>query len=228
MRLSVSLMVLAASGCATDPAAPGSSENELEATLEQLAAESNSAGDADAAAGFSDGLLAVRLGVRPTELVVEVAGAPARYRAIVTGIVHQNRAGADVLRRTLLAWQGDPRPEAVLQVSSQSDAGSFGFPTDVASAADPARPARGTWVNLARRHTFVATSGSAAIALTSTGEECPSLPADTRLRCAMARYDVAIDGVFHRLPRRDSRAPDQLTRIEIKASGGVAGIVITR
>ena len=85
--------------CSTDPAAPDASVPELEATLEQLAAEANSAGDVDAAAAFGDGLLAVRLGVRPTELEVTVAGQSARYRAIVTGVAHTLDDGTTVIRR---------------------------------------------------------------------------------------------------------------------------------
>ena len=127
-----------------------------------------------------------------------------------------------------MAWRGEPRPEAILQVTSFSDEAAFGFPSDLIAQADPVGRARGTWVNLARGHTFVGTSGPASVALVSIGEECPSLPGDTRIRCAVARYDVSIDGVFHLLPRRDARQTDQRTRIEISADGGVAGVVVTR
>ena len=214
--------------CSSDAVGPDSAVPELEATLEQLAAEANSAGDVDAASAFGDGLLAVRLGVRPTELAVTVAGEPARYQAIVTGVAHSLDDGRIVIRRSLLAWRGEPRPQAILQVTSFSDEAAFGFPSDLRAEVAPVGRARGTWVNLARGHTFVGTSGPASVALVSTGEECPSLPRDTRIRCAVARYDVSIDGVFHLLPRRDARQTDQTTRIEISADGGVAGVVVTR
>jgi hypothetical protein len=216
------------SACSSDPAAPDTPELELEATLEQLAAEANSAGDVDAAAAFGDGLLAIRLGVRPTELEVTVAGQSARYHAIVTGVAQLADDGTTIIRRSLVAWLGRPRPEAILQVTSLSDESAFGFPSDLAVPAAPVGRARGTWVNLPRGHTFVGTSGPASVALVSIGDQCPALPPDSRLRCAVARYEVSIDGVFHLLPRRDARHADQTTRIEISAAGGVAGVVVTR
>ena len=226
LGFSAALGFLAA--CASDPAGPDAPVPELEATLEQLAAEANSAGDLDAAAAFGDGLLAVRLGVRPSELAVIVAGQSARYHAIVTGVAQTRDDGSIVIRRSLVAWLGRPRPEAILQVTSFSDEAVFGYPSDLTGDAAPVGRARGTWVNLVRGHTFVGTSGPASVALVSTGEECPALPRDTRIRCAVARYDVSIDGVFHLLPRRDARTTDQTTRIEISAEGGVAGVVVTR
>ncbi|HEX9893076.1 MAG TPA: hypothetical protein VGA78_04095 [Gemmatimonadales bacterium] len=228
-RLGVSALILALGACGEGPAAPESqSDLPLEASLEQMAAEANNAGDVDAAVAFSDGLLAIRLGVRPTELSVKVGDKSERYLAIVTGVAHTTADGAILLRRSLVAWAGDPRPTALLQVTSFSDNAVFGYPSDLATRADPVGRARGTWVNLVRGHTFVATSGRASIALASTGEACPNLPADSRLRCAVARYDVGIDGVFHQLRQRNARQADHASRIEISTEGGVAGVVITR
>jgi hypothetical protein len=219
-------LVSLAAGCTGEPVAPLGTDIELEATLEQLAAEANTAGDVDAAAAFGDGLLAVRLGVRPSELDVTVDGETSTYRAIVTGVAHA-RGDVVLLRRSLIAWTGD-RPRAVLQVTSMSDEAAFGYPADVVTREDPVGRARGTWVHLGRRQTFVATSGSAAQALASTGDPCPNLPDDARLRCVVARYDVAVSGVFHLLPQRDARQADLRTRVEIRTAGGVAGVMVSR
>jgi len=60
-RLGVSALILALGACGEGPAAPESqSDLPLEASLEQMAAEANNAGDVDAAVAFSDGLLAIR------------------------------------------------------------------------------------------------------------------------------------------------------------------------
>jgi len=220
-------LVSLAAGCAGEPAAPSDVDVEIEATLEELAAEANSAGDVDAAAAFSDGLLAVRLGVRPSALDVTVNGETSTYRAIVTGVAHVTEDGVLLRRRSLIAWLDD-RPRAVLQVTALSDEAEFGYPSDVVSREDLAGRARGTWIHRGRRQTFVATSGSAALALASTDDPCPNLPDDARLRCVVASYDVAVSGVFHLLPRRDAREADQRTQVEIRTGGGVAGVVVSR
>jgi len=225
--LGTGILVSMLAGCSDGPAAPADTEVELEVLLEQLVAEANSAGDVDAATAFGDGLRAVRLGVRPSELDVTVNGEAATYLAIVTGIVHETRSGETLLRRSLIAWLGD-RPRAVLQVTSLSDQAAFGYPTDLVTRDDPVGRARGTWVNRARQQLFVATSGDASLVLASTGDTCPNLPDDPRFRCVVARYDVAMSGVFHLLRQRDAREADVRERVEIRTAGGVAGVVVSR
>lgn len=225
--LGTGILVSMLAGCGDGPAAPADGEVELEVLLEQLVAEANSAGDVDAATAFGDGLRAVRLGVRPTELDVAVNGEPATYLAIVTGVAHQTRSGETLLRRSLIAWLGD-RPRAVLQVTSLSDEAAFGYPTDLVTRDDPVGRARGTWVNRVRRQLFVATSGDASLVLASTGDACPNLPDDPSFRCVVARYDVAVSGVFHFLEQRDAREVDVRERVEIRTAGGVAGVVVSR
>jgi hypothetical protein len=225
--LGAGILVSLLAGCTGDPAAPADGEGELEGLLAQLVAEANSAGDVDAAAAFGDGLRAVRLGVRPSELPVTVNGETSTYRAIVTGVSQETRDGGTVLRRSLIAWSGE-RPRAVLQVTSFSDQAEFGYPADVLTREDRMGRARGTWVNRAREVTFVATSGTASLVLGSTGEQCPNLPEDPEFRCVVARYQVAVGGVFHLLPQRDSREVDPRTAVEIRAAGGVAGVVVSR
>lgn len=220
--LLVSLLV----GCAGEPVSPAD-DVDVEVVLEELQAEANSVGDVDAAAAFGDGLRAVRLGVAPSELEVTVEGETSAYLAIVTGIMHETRSGETLLRRSLIAWSGD-RPRAVLQVTALADEAAFGYPADVMTREDRLGRARGTWVHRARRVMFVATSGTAALVLGSTGDPCPNLPDDARFSCEVARWDVAVEGVFHLLLRRDAREVDPDTKIEIRAAGGVAGIVVSR
>jgi hypothetical protein len=212
-------------GCGDGPADPGPEPLAPEVALELLAAEANRDGDVDAASGFSGGALALRMGVRPSEIAVQLDGRTVRYLALVAGIARQLRNGDVVLQRTLIAWTGDPHPTAVLQVSLVSDQGVFGFPSDLASAADPRGRARGTWVNLRERLRFVATAGGAGIQLASTGAPCEGTLAD--LRCVEARYDVRVNGVFHALLRRDGVETDASRRLEIQtAADGVNGVLV--
>lgn len=225
--LGTGILVSLLTGCTGEPAAPATNEVELEVLLEQLAAEANGAGDVDAAAAFGDCLRAVRLGVQPGELEVVVDGETSTYLAIVTGVAQETRDGRTLLRRSLIAWLGD-RPRALLQVTSLSDEAAFGYPADVVSRDDPVGRARGTWLHRGRRQTFVATSGTASLVLESTGDPCPNLTDDARFRCVVARYEVAVGGVFHLLPRRDAREADLRTRVEIRTAGGVPGVVVSR
>jgi len=223
-RLSAALLLLAA--CEDGPTQPVEQDLAPELALDQLAAEANSAGDADAADAFSAGAYAVRLGLQPTEIAVQIAGETIRYYALVAGFVRTLPNDERVLARTLVAWTPDRRPEAVLQVSLLTDAGSFGFPARLSTDVDPRGRARGTWADLVRQIRWVATEGSATISLEGTGAPCTH-PGPAALSCLTARYDVRVDGVFHVLLRRDGVATDLSRRLEIATSAsGVAGVVI--
>jgi hypothetical protein len=91
---------------------------ELESTLEQMAAEANSAGDPDAAVAFNDGLAALRYGVRPTEIAVHLGDKIVRYNALVVGVKVRHHGTEELMRRSLVAWAGEPRPKALLQATS--------------------------------------------------------------------------------------------------------------
>ncbi|TFH64872.1 MAG: hypothetical protein E4G90_07245 [Gemmatimonadales bacterium] len=205
---------------------------EVEAALGLMAAEANSAGDHDAADGFSGGALALRLGIRPTEIAVSVNGETARYWAVVAGIAHTLRGGPSVLKRSLIAWTAgdDRRPTAILQVSLLTDEASFAFPTDLLTAADPRGRARGTWVDLVQHLRFVAISGAAGIVVAETTDDpCDGALGELPgLRCVKATYDMHADGRFAALLTRDARTADETQIILIQtAAQGVNGIFVS-
>lgn len=222
--------VVLATGCVeSTPLEPLEQSVETEVALSQMAAESNAAGDADAAEGFSSGALALRVGVRPTDIVVTIRGGEVRYQALVAGIVRHLRNGDRVLFRHLIAWTpSEGRPTAVLQVMQLTDEAQFGFPTDISTAADPRGRARGTWVDRANGMRWVATAGGSGIALVSTGDPCEgSLAQNPNITCRKARYNIRVAGGFQKLLSRDSRdlSPDELLQIASQFAG-VNGVVI--
>lgn len=223
--------VVLATGCEeSTPLEPLEQSVETELALSQMAAESNAAGDADAADGFSSGALALRMGVRPTDIVVTIRGEEIRYQALVAGIVRYLRNGERVLYRHLIAWTPEAgRPTAVLQVMQLTDEGLFGFPSDISTAVDPRGRARGTWVNRVSDHRWVATAGGSGISLVSTGDPCVGgLATNPNITCVKARFNIRVDGGFQKLLGRDSRqfAPDELLQIASQFAG-VNGVVIT-
>jgi hypothetical protein len=228
LALGAALIALAA--CDASPAGPEDSDAaELEITLEQMAAEANSAGDPDAAAAFTDGLNGVRFGVRPTEIAVQVGDEVVRYQALVVGVSVRHDGTRELVRRSLIAWTGQPRPSAMLHATSFSDEAEFSYPSDLATRADADGRARGTWADLVRHHRYVATSGPVTMVVQGTGELCPSVPASAEFNCATARWDVRLEGVFKPLPRRDSRVAGDGASLVIGASAdGMNGVVLSR
>ncbi len=231
LYLGLGAALVALAGCDSAPAAPEEDPADagLELALEQMAAEANSAGDGDAAIAFNDGLSALRFGVRPSEIGVQIDGELVRYQALLVGIAVRQHDGRELMRRSLIAWTGEPRPTAILHASSFSDEAQFGYPADLATRADPVGRARGTWLDLVRGHRFVATSGPVAMVLGGTGEPCPAVPADAPLLCVTARWDIRLEGTFHLLPSRDARQADDGIRMVIGTSAdGVSGVVLSR
>ena len=228
LGLGAALVVL--SGCDSSPAGPEDSETaELEVVLQQMAAEANSAGDADAALAFNDGLSGVRFGVRPTEISVQIGDEAVRYRALVVGVAVRNDGSRQLVRRSLVAWTGKPRPSAILHATSFSDEAEFSFPTDLATRGDVEGRARGTWADLAHGRRYVATSGPVGIVVQETGEKCPNLPPSAQANCVTAQWNIRLEGVFKLLPRRDARAASNTEPLVIGASAdGVNGVVLSR
>lgn len=230
LYLGLGAALIALSGCDSTPSTPTESGTaELELALEQMAAEANGAGDPDAAAAFSDGLTGVRYGVRPTEIAVHIGGDLVRYQALVVGVAVRHDGTRELMRRSLIAWTGDPRPSAMLHVTSFSDQAEFSFPSDLATRAEVDGRARGTWADLARGHRFVAVSGPVAIAVSGTGQPCPAVPSTAPFQCVVARWDLRFEGLFKQLIRRDAKEASDAASLAISAAGeGVSGVVLSR
>ncbi|HPF62214.1 MAG: hypothetical protein KC544_01625 [Gemmatimonadetes bacterium] len=196
----------------------GTADEAVALSLDELAASASLAGDSRAASDYADGALAIRLGARPTEIAISVGGQDYRYHAVGLGIVERGPDGAELLKRTVIAWHGLDRPDAVLRVMSRSDAAIFGRednPGDLGRAT-------GTWADLARGARFVAIDGALATTLNSVAEPCPNAAADRRFACNLARFDIRMDGTFELVGDATARVP-----IASEAQG-FAGVVVRR
>jgi hypothetical protein len=106
--------LLMAAACADLPTsseggnvAPAPDGNEAVAlSLDEVATQASLSGDAAAANDFADGALALRLGAVPTEIAVNVGGQDYRYWAVAIGIVERAPDGAELLKRSVIAWTG--------------------------------------------------------------------------------------------------------------------------
>lgn len=207
---------LPTSSLGTDPTVAG--DEMVAASLDELSASAAMLGDDRSAEAYADGALAIRLGAVPTEIAVTIAGQGFRYWAVVTGIVERGPDGAELLKRSLVAWTGEPRPTAVLRAVARSDQATFGR-DDIAG--DPGR-ANGSWTDLERDHRFIAIDGSFASVLNGIGPACPNAEQDQRFACNLARFDVRMDGTFE-------LTGDATVRLPIAtAPDGVAGVVVRR
>jgi hypothetical protein len=203
---------------ANQPSPSSFGDEGLAASFDEMSLGAASLGDQASAEAYADGALAIRLGAVPTEIAVKVAGQDYRYWAVITGIVERGPDGAELLKRSLVAWTGAPRPTAVLKAIARSDAAVFGR-DDIPG--DPGR-AIGSWNDLERHHRFIAIDGSFGSVLHNIGPSCPNAERDTRFSCNLARFDVRMDGTFE-------LAGDATVRLPIAtAPDGVSGVVVRR
>jgi len=212
-----------AAGCSDTATQPTDDTIELAVAFEGLAADANRDGDAEGAAALSAGSIALRMGARPTPIEVMVNGEAVRHFALVAGVV-RTIGDQRVMLRTLFAWTGDRRPASILEVGILGAEGTF---NPVASTAFAGR-ARGVYRKLAARLRWVASSGSAAIALAGTGEACGRPLSDNpNIECVKARFDIRVDGIFHQ--RSDDRMMRPISDVPLRISTnaeGVNGVVV--
>lgn len=223
-RVGLAMLAVSFAACADNhPAGVAPLTLDAAASLESEAARANTSGDAQSAASYSEAALALRAGVRPSEILVSVDGDVARYEAVVVAFVEALSPGDTALRRTLVAWTGGNRPLALLDVSTMGDVGSFSSAFEPAS--DPRSRAQGNWVNFVRDARYAATTGTAGIAVTGIGDECRiSDSRHSQVRCAFAEFDVSVDGLF-RLGGSSPRAGLDAVRIQTNASR-VNGVIV--
>lgn len=225
LRLLGALAVLGvAAGCSDGPTEPLDYDADLAAAFEMMAADANRTGDADGAAAYSSGALAVRMGVRPTDITVYIDGQAVPHKAIVAAVVRSIGTQDPILMRSFMAWSGGPRPvETILEVSMLREEAEFGHPMSFA----PQRQARGWFADMVARIRYLATAGEAKIKVESLGAACDRPVSDNpTIRCRKARFEVEVEGDFHRRAPGDPPT-SPATKREIKVDeGAVNGVIV--
>ncbi len=220
-----------AAGCSTDSASPDPDQDlELAATFDAMSGEANGRGDSDESSAFSGAAMAVRLGIRPTEIAVVVGGESRRYRAFVHVVRHGQRDGALPALRTMVAYlpQLDSRrPAEVLYMATAGDSVVVSLPSLTGVRPNIDAFAVASWKDLVNRQYWVATAGKAGIKLQSTGEACPKLSPNGNVSCSVAEFGVLLDGEFHPLVRNERGNVDRSRAMSIGTrSTGVNGAVL--
>ncbi|HKS04963.1 MAG TPA: hypothetical protein VJR92_01510 [Gemmatimonadaceae bacterium] len=208
--------------CSDSPSEPTALE--IEAAVADLASlQTRTAPDASASTVFDGAAIARRIGVRPTPIEVSVGGEVTRYHALVIAFVERTSTGEVVTRRRLMAWRGLDRPFALLHVTTLGDGGSFAPIVDRVNDLR-VRAAVGRWFNLARGTRWLATDGSAKIAMANVISACPTLERLEGSRCGIAQFAVEVDGLF-RLGGTTTDVRNPAVRIMTSAEA-INGIVI--
>jgi hypothetical protein len=218
-------------GCATDSADPTADQDlELASAFEAMAGEANGRGDPDESAAFSGAAMAVRLGIRPTEIGVTIGDESRRYLAFVHVIRHSQRDANAPALRTMVAYRARPdskRPAEVLYLATTGDSGEISLPSLTKDRPIVDGFAGATWKDLVNQRFWAATSGKAGIAVESTGEACPKPSARGNPTCHVAEFGVLLDGQFHLLVRNQRGEVDRSRTLAIGTrSGGVNGAVL--
>lgn len=193
---------------------------EVSLLLDDMAVHAASVGEEATATAYAGGALALRFGVQPTPIVLQVNGQEVRYRAVITGFAG-SPTDASVGVRSLVAWtaNGGGRT-AIMLIDARSDEASFD-PSGL-----PAGPglAKGVWANLTAGIRFHAETGSSTTQVASIAGRCPVQPggADPQVSCRLARFTGRIGGVFV------SGGPES-SRVDIALPAqSIAGAILAR
>lgn len=210
-------------GCAADPTEPTAENADLAASFDLMAAEARISGDINAASAFEGGALAIRAGLMPSEIEVTIDGEVVTHKAVVHAVVRTGAGDQQVLMRSLLAWSGSNPRETILKVMLLADEAEFGHPSQMV----PQGRARGWFADLVEQVRYLVTGGTAGIQVAEIGGPCGrAAPDRPGIRCRKARFDVQVDGEFHRRAPGDPEQSDATRLTIVTNAEGVAGIIV--
>jgi len=220
--------VLAAfAACSSPESGTAPEDEELAVAFDGLSRDANAGGDAEGGAAFSGAAMALRLGIRPTEIAVSVGGESRRYLAFVHVLVRVTNTGRSFEHRTMVAFRGLRRPEEVLYLAATADEQPLLHPASAGPAASPLAAAIASWTDFVNRKIYVATAGKAGIKQESLGDPCPKISSGRSVKCQTGKFAVLLNGEFHQIGRDRSQVAAG-TALEIGTrSGGVNGALIT-
>ena len=217
--------------CTSEMGAPDTDQDlELATTFDTMAGEANGRGDSDEGAAFSGAAMAVRLGIRPTEIGVSIGGESRRYFGFVHLIRHSQHGGNSLALRTMVAYRtraDSRRPAEVLYLATAGDSVIVTLPSLTALRPSADGFAVASWKDLVNQQFWVATGGKAGIKLESTGAVCPKVSPSGSVTCHIAEFGVLLDGEFHPLVHNERGNVDRSRALEIGTrSAGVNGAVV--
>jgi hypothetical protein len=224
--LAAAALVVAA--CSSDPVTYQANDEELAAALDELTQQANQRGDVDAGAAYSGAAMAIRLGIRPTPIEVEVGDQSQRYLAFVHVVTHSGAAARAIRLRTMVAYRGETRPEQILYLATMADEAELGFPTiSLDRRPDVRQLAWSTWLDRPNRKLWVATAGTAGIEQKALGSACPKVSGRVSVQCTAATFAVRLDGEFHPLVENRRGEIDRTASLSIQTQAdAVNGAVL--
>jgi hypothetical protein len=184
--------LVACSDASTEPTANiAAPDVALASELETVAQNARAAGDSNREAAFADAADAVRLGIRPSTLVVSNDGAEQRFDAYVIATDQRGLTEADrVGRRTLTAWRRTEVGTQLIYIGSPAAGAEVGTSGSGAAAwyFDPRSDTR--WAGV---------SGSVTMAELESGGACGVVLRASRTSksaCIKAVFEVGFDVRF--------------------------------
>lgn len=225
--LGVVSMALFIGACADETVLP-TDQTELATVFDELATEATARGDRDEGGAFSEAALAIRLGIRPTEIGVTIGGEARRYLAFA----HVVRNGDDTRPlpsiRSVVAYRRQStgrRPAEVLYLATNQDSTLFRLP--VLPKPTDGDFAVASWKDLINRQFWVATAGKGGIRLLRSGDPCPKVNSGRRVTCTVGEFGVLVDGEFNALIDNQRGNIDRSRTLKIGTRAtGVNGAVL--
>lgn len=221
----LAVVALIAAGCSSgDGVADPNQDDQLAIEFDGLSRDANGRGDGDAGAAFSGAAMALRLGIRPSDVTVSLDGANQTYSAFVHVVSHP-RAGSTVTLRTLVAFRIiDGRPRDVLFLALTRDSLDFVAPP----SARPDASGLSSWRDGSARQFYLATRGYGVLDQESRAGACPKVPSDGRVTCTVADFGLRLEGGYHALAGNQRGQIDPNRQVVIKSrASGVNGAVLT-
>lgn len=191
----VMLVGLVGCGTATGPADTPVTPSTVQ-VLEQFSAEAVRQGQPELAAVLGEVAKAVRFGVTPVTLPVQVGASAADFTAVVTATTLPALGPMPALTmRLLVAVRGTDANAQLLLVASPADLATLvGMPTG--TRPDPLTSAGAVLLEGTRGAQWLGSTGSVRLAPRSSGAACPTAPpAGT---CTTGTFDAALNGTFTR------------------------------
>ena len=192
-------------GCGSGPSEPAEAEeNELLAVeLEGLGLEALGDGDFERALSYAEAAASVRLGVRPSVLVLKNGATSERYDAFVELVDRQGTGKPEHFsRRSLIAWRRTDKGVQSLFVGSPAANGAVTHPLTLGPGSGPIAGAIAYFFDAAAQTRWIGVGGPVVIEEKTKGAKCPK-PGNgpKKFTCTSAVFVMTLDVQFAQFGR---------------------------